>query len=88
MKAALSPVNFAVGPAARPKQPPLLLQGAQRAGKHGVGNGGGRDAQVERHLAGPLASALLLGGVENEFAPWACRSRIFLLRISAVMPTR
>ena len=45
---------------------PLGLQGAHGAREDGVGNGRCRHAHVQRHLAGPFAGALLLGGIEDQ----------------------
>ena len=45
---------------------PLVLLGREAAGEDGLGDQGQRDAQVERRDDGPLAGALLAGGVEDQ----------------------
>ena len=66
MNAFLSPSNLNFGPVRiLRRRHALVLHGAQAARVHGLADQRHRHAEIERADAGPLAGALLAGGVED-----------------------
>jgi len=58
---------------------PFLLDGRDAAGKDGLGDGGSRDAHVERVGRGPFTGALLAGGIQDDVdESFLFRERILL----------